>query len=69
LGTTHSSTKGSIKLRLAARRAARSLRMASRREGSFENSAKNVWQTRFGADNVSHDTTRTQSMTCPDGGC
>jgi hypothetical protein len=33
-------TKGFVKLRLAARRAARSLRMASRREGSFENSAK-----------------------------
>jgi hypothetical protein len=30
LGTTPSSTKGSIKLRLAARRAALSLRMASR---------------------------------------
>jgi hypothetical protein len=39
-GATPSSTKGSIKLRLSTRRAARSLRIASRREGSFENSAK-----------------------------
>jgi hypothetical protein len=39
-GTTPSFTKGSIKLCLAAHRAARSLRMASRREGSFENSMK-----------------------------
>jgi hypothetical protein len=40
LGTTPSSTKGSIKLRFAARRAARSLRIASRHAGSFENSVK-----------------------------
>jgi hypothetical protein len=39
-GTTPSSTNGSVKLRLATHRAALSLRMASRREGSFENSAK-----------------------------
>jgi hypothetical protein len=39
-GTTPSSMKGSVKLRLAARRVACALRMASRREGSFENSAK-----------------------------
>jgi hypothetical protein len=38
--TIPSVTKGFVKLRLAARRAARSLRMASRHEGSFENSAK-----------------------------
>jgi hypothetical protein len=37
---TPSFTKGSVKLHLAAHRAARSLIMASRREGSFENSAK-----------------------------
>jgi hypothetical protein len=43
LGTTPSSTKGSIKLRLAARRAALSLRMASRCEGSFENSTKKTF--------------------------
>jgi hypothetical protein len=41
-GTTPSVTKGSAKLRLAALRAARSLRMASRRAGSFEKSAKNA---------------------------
>jgi hypothetical protein len=40
LGTTPSVTKGSTKFRLATLRAARSLRMASQREGSFENSAK-----------------------------
>jgi urease alpha subunit len=39
-GTTPLSTKGFVKLRLAACRAARSLRMASQREGSFKNSAK-----------------------------
>jgi hypothetical protein len=39
-GMIPSVTKGSIKLRLVARRAARSLRMASQRDGSFENSAK-----------------------------
>jgi hypothetical protein len=39
-GMIPSVMKGSVKLRLAARRAARSLRMASRRQGSFENSAK-----------------------------
>jgi hypothetical protein len=40
LGTTPLSTKGSIKLRFATRRAARSLRMATWREWSFEKSAK-----------------------------
>jgi hypothetical protein len=39
-GTTPSITKGSTKFRLAALRAARSLRMASWREGSLENSTK-----------------------------
>jgi hypothetical protein len=39
-GTTPLVTKGSTKFRLATLRAARSLKMASRREGSFENSAK-----------------------------
>jgi hypothetical protein len=40
-GTTPSDTKGSTKFRLVALRAAApSLRMASWREGSFENSAK-----------------------------
>jgi hypothetical protein len=39
-GMTPSVTKGSTEFRLAALRAACSLRMASRREGSFENSAK-----------------------------
>jgi hypothetical protein len=39
-GTTPSVTKGSTKFRLAALRAARSLRMASWREGSLENSTK-----------------------------
>jgi hypothetical protein len=39
-GTTPLVTKGSTKLHLAALRAARSLSMASRSEGSFENSAK-----------------------------
>jgi hypothetical protein len=40
LGTTPSFTKGSIKLRFASRRAARSLRIASQRVGSLENSTK-----------------------------
>jgi hypothetical protein len=39
-GATPSAMKGSINFRLAARREARSLRMVSRRAGSFENSAK-----------------------------
>jgi hypothetical protein len=39
-GMTPLSTKGSVKLRLATRQAACSLRMASRRKGSFENSMK-----------------------------
>jgi hypothetical protein len=39
-GTIPSVKNGSVKLHLAARRVARSLRMASRREGSCENSAK-----------------------------
>jgi hypothetical protein len=40
LGTTPLSTKGSIELHLAARQAARSLRIALRRSGSLENFAK-----------------------------
>jgi hypothetical protein len=46
-GTTPSSTKGFVKLCLAARRVARSLRMASRREGSFENSVKKCLAASF----------------------
>jgi hypothetical protein len=44
-GTIPSVTKGSVKLCLAARRAARYLRMASPLEGSFENCAKKHFAT------------------------